>query len=172
MEMVEMRPPQSDLRSHTTRTGLVEEFFMDVYGVCFRILGRPYDAEDATQETFLALFRDLGKLDRADSRRGWVLAVARNTAVSLARSRKGTAPLLDGEAPALPIEEPLDRPRLHQALLTLKEEDRRLLEMRFLEEKSAGEMSQETGKNRGALATALCRALKRLRDIYHGRGVR
>ena len=163
-----MRPPRSDAASLSSRTGLVEEFFMDVYGVCFRILGRPYDAEDATQETFLALFRDLEKLERADSRRGWVLAVARNTAVSLGRSRKGTAPLVEGLAPAAPLEEPVDRPRLHQALGALGEEDRRLLELRFLEDMSAQEMAHATGRNRGALATALCRALGRLRQIYHG----
>ena len=139
---------------------------MDVYGACFRVLGHPHDAEDATQETFLALFRDREKLDAAESPRAWVLTVARNTAVSLFRSRRRAPPVVEGLAEAAPIEEPVDRDRLHDALAGLPEDDRQLLQMRFLENKNAGEMAAATGRTRGSLATALCRALQRLRGLY------
>lgn len=165
---VETRTPRSEPRSFSTQARLVEEFFMDVYGLCFRVLGRPHDAEDATQETFLALFRDPEKISCAESTRAWVLAVARNTAVSLFRSRRPAGPIIETLAEAAPIEEPADRARLHEALAGLAEEDRHLLEMRFLEGKGAAEMAAATGRHRGALATALCRALQRLRRIYHG----
>jgi RNA polymerase sigma factor (sigma-70 family) len=139
---------------------------MDVYGTCFRVLGHPHDAEDATQETFLAVFREREKLQAADSPRAWILTVARNTAVSLFRSRRRATPIVEGLAEAAPIEEPVDRNRLHVALAGLPEDDRHLLQMRFLENKSAEEMAAATGRNRGALATALCRALQRLRALY------
>ena len=164
---VEMQTPRSDPRSLSTQAQLVGIFFMDVYAVCFRVLGRPHDAEDATQETFLALFRDREKIARAESPRAWVLTVARNTAISFGRARRGTAPLVEGFAQAPPLEEPVDRDRLHDALAGLAEEDRHLLEMRFLEGKNAAEMAEATGRSRGSLATALCRALARLRRIYH-----
>ncbi len=165
---VETRPNRIEPRSFSTQAQLVEEFFMDVYGLCFRVLGDPHDAEDATQETFLALFRDREKIARAESPRAWVLGVARNTAVSLFRARRGVKPIVEGLAPAAPITEPVDRDRLREALSQLSDEDRLLLQMRFLEEKSAAEMAAATGRNAGALATALCRALQRLRQVYQG----
>ena len=165
---VETQPQRIEPRTFSTQAQLVEEFFMDVYGLCFRVLGHPHDAEDATQETFLALFREREKTARVESPRGWVLAVARNTAVSLFRARHRARPVAEGLAEAPPIEEPVDGDRLRDALSGLSEEDRQILQLRFLEGKGPGEMMAATGRNRGSLATALCRALQRLRQIYQG----
>jgi RNA polymerase sigma-70 factor (ECF subfamily) len=165
---VDMRPQKVEPRSASSPGELVEEYFMDVYSACFRVLGRPHDAEDATQETFLALFREKDKLAAAASVRAWVLAIARNTAISLLRSRRPAAPLFEGLADRGPIREPADRERLHQALAGLSEEERHLVQMRFLEGKSPAEMGAVTGRQPGTVATALCRALQRLRGLYHG----
>lgn len=165
---VEIRPQKVEPRSASSPTELVEEYFMDVYAACFRVLGRPHDAEDATQETFLALFREKDRLAAAASIRAWVLAVARNTSVSMLRTRRPAAPLADGLADPAPIREPADRERLHQALAGLSEEERHLVQMRFLEGKSPAEMSAASGRSTGGVAVALCRALQRLRGLYHG----
>ena len=165
---VEIRPQKVEPRSASSLTELVEEYFMDVYTACFRVLGRPHDAEDATQETFLALFRAKDKLAAAASVRAWVLAIARNTAISMLRTRRPATPLVEGVADPAPIREPADRERLHQALAGLSEEERALVQMRFLEGKSPAEMAVASGRNQGSVATALCRALQRLRGLYHG----
>jgi len=166
--LVDIRPQKVEPRSASGPTELVEEYFMDVYAACFRILGRPQDAEDATQETFLALFREKEKVAAAASTRAWVLAIARNTAISLLRARRPAAPLAEELAGAAPIREPADRERLHQALAGLSEDERHLVQMRFLEGKSPAEMAVASGRNPGSVAVALCRALQRLRGLYHG----
>ncbi|HZD00232.1 MAG TPA: sigma-70 family RNA polymerase sigma factor [Actinomycetes bacterium] len=67
-----------------------------VYGLCLRVLGSREDAEDATQETFLAVLR------RAASFRGeaafstWLFRIAVNAATDQARRR--------GRARAVPLE--------------------------------------------------------------------
>jgi RNA polymerase sigma-70 factor (ECF subfamily) len=165
---VDMRPRKVEPRPASSPAELVETYFMDVYGACFRVLGRPHDAEDATQETFLALFREKDKLAVADSVRAWVLAVARNTAVSMLRTRRPASLPAEPLSDPAPIREPADRERLHQALAGLSDDERHLVQMRFLEEKSPEEMSAASGRPRGAVATALCRALQRLRELYHG----
>jgi RNA polymerase sigma-70 factor (ECF subfamily) len=147
-------------------TELIQEHFMDVYRVCWRVLGRPQDAEDATQETFLSLFRSKEKLAAAESPRAWILTIARNTSISMLRTRRPAVPLAPELTPSGPIGEPVDRECLEQALAGLSEEERQLVEMRFLEGKSAAEMAAASGRSRGALATALCRALERLRGLY------
>jgi len=166
--LVDIRPQKVEPRSASGPTELVEEYFMDVYAACFRILGRPQDAEDATQETFLALFRAKEKVAAAASTRAWVLAIARNTSISLLRARRPAAPLIDEVAGAAPIREPADRERLNQALAGLSEEERHLVQMRFLEGKTPAEMAVASGRHPGSVAVALCRALERLRGLYHG----
>ncbi len=141
---------------------------MDVYAVCHRILGRREDAEDAAQETFLALFRERGKLEGLASEKAWVMTVARNTAISLGRARRRPPTLAEPAAGAAPLDGDADPERLDLALAALTEEERHLLQMRFLEGKGPAEIGEATGKSAGAAATALCRALRRLREIYHG----
>jgi RNA polymerase sigma-70 factor, ECF subfamily len=166
---VDTRPPKVEPRFPSSPTEIVEEYFMDVYAACFRVLGRPHDAEDATQETFLALFRVKEKLAAADSVRAWVLTIARNTAVSMLRKRRPAAPLAaETVGDPAPIREPADRERLHQALAGLSEDDRHLVQMKFLEGKNPAEMAAASGRSPGSVATALCRALQRLRGLYHG----
>jgi RNA polymerase sigma factor (sigma-70 family) len=84
------------------------------------------------------------------------------------RARRPAAPLVEEAAGAAPIREPADRERLHQALSALSEDERHLVQMKFLEGKSPAEMAAATGRNPGGVAVALCRALQRLRGIYHG----
>jgi len=165
---VEIRPQKVEPGSASSLTELIQDYFMDVYNVCYRVLGRPHDAEDATQETFLSLFRSRDRLAEAQSVRAWVLTIARNTAVSLLRTRRPAAALPESVADAAPIRDLGDPERLHRALAGLDEEDRHLVQMRFLEGKSPAEMAQSSGRPPGSVATALCRALQRLRGLYHG----
>jgi RNA polymerase sigma factor (sigma-70 family) len=165
---VDMRPEKVESQPASSPTELIREYFMTVYNVCFRVLGRPQDAEDATQETFLSLFRSQDKLAAAGSARAWILTVARNTSISMLRTRRPEVPLVDRAVAGGPIRDPADPERLRLALAGLSEEDRRLVQMRFLEGKSPGEMVAATGRTPRAVATALCRALERLRGLYHG----
>jgi RNA polymerase sigma-70 factor (ECF subfamily) len=166
---VDIRPEKVEPMPASGLTELIQEYFMDVYRVCWRVLGRPQDAEDATQETFLSLFRSKDKLAGAESVRAWILTIARNTSISMLRTRRPLAPLAPELTPSAgPIGEPVDRERLLEALAGLSEEDRQLVEMRFLEGKSPAEMAAASGRSRGSVATALCRALGRLRELYHG----
>jgi RNA polymerase sigma-70 factor (ECF subfamily) len=165
---VEIRPQKVEPVSASSLTELIQNYFMDVYNVCFRVLGRPQDAEDATQETFLSLLRTREKLAAAQSLRAWVLTIARNTSISMLRARRPAASLPESVADAPPIRSPGDPERLDRALAALSEEDRHLVQMRFLEGRSPAEMALASGRSPGSVATALCRALERLRSVYHG----
>ena len=67
---------------------LVEVTYRDVYTLCFRILGDPNDAAEATQDAYLKAWRGL-KGFRGDSLFStWLYRVATNTAISKHRGRK------------------------------------------------------------------------------------
>jgi RNA polymerase sigma-70 factor, ECF subfamily len=75
-----------------------------VYGLCLRILGNREDAEDATQEAFLAALRRAASFRRAAAFSTWLYRIAVNAATDQAR-RRGRARLapLDPEDAGLAV---------------------------------------------------------------------
>ena len=104
--------------------GLVDRYQADVYSTALRIVGRPEDAEDVTQDTFLRAFRALKRYDTARPFGAWLFTIAtrlcidhhrrhRAKMVSLTRPEEGSAEeertidLVDpGERPDSGREEP------------------------------------------------------------------
>lgn len=79
---------------------LVGRFQDRVYGLAFRMLGEPHDAEDVTQQTFLSLVEHLRDFREASTVAGWVLRIAANHALKLLRKRRGL--------PTVPLTDPVD----------------------------------------------------------------
>ena len=118
------------------RTGaayLIERYQMDVYNASLRILANPADAEDVTQDTFLAAFERMSTYRPGEALSPWLRAIARHRAIDLVR-RRARAP--EPELPAAPesVEKiALDRieaERVRAALNRLPSRDRTLLVLR------------------------------------------
>src|SRR5215212_9571789 len=98
-------PPTDELRPLVRRClsgcqsamlELVRRFQGPVFGLCYRMLGKREDAEDAAQETFIRVLRSLARWDEARDFEPWLLAIAGNrcrTALST-RKRRPTAEIL------------------------------------------------------------------------------
>ena len=76
-----------------------------IYGLCLRILGNREDAEDATQEAFVAALRKASSFRRAAAFSTWLYRIAVNAATDQAR-RRGRARLaaLDPEDAGLAVD--------------------------------------------------------------------
>jgi RNA polymerase sigma-70 factor (ECF subfamily) len=74
-----------------------------VYARCRRILGESAAAEDATQETFLRVFRHLAKAPGNDEAIAWIYRIATNYCLNELRGRKIRAQPLDPIEPAVPL---------------------------------------------------------------------
>ena len=57
---------------------LVERFRGQVFGLCFRMLAQRQDAEDAAQETFVRVLKNLHRWDQQRDFEPWLLAIAGN----------------------------------------------------------------------------------------------
>src|SRR5436305_14798936 len=76
---------------------LVERFQGQVFGLCYRMLGQRQDAEDAAQETFVRVLKNLHRWDQERDFQPWLLTIAGNrcrTALA-ARKRRPTAELAE-----------------------------------------------------------------------------
>ena len=67
---------------------LVTKLQPRVYGLTFRILQQAQDAEDATQQTFLALIENIADFREESSVATWVLRIATNNALKILRKKR------------------------------------------------------------------------------------
>jgi len=81
---------------------LVELHKRVVYGLCVRLLGDREEARDAAQETFVRAWTAMATYDSAQPFAPWLLRIARNHCIDLARRRLPAARKL--ELDALPEE--------------------------------------------------------------------
>jgi RNA polymerase sigma-70 factor, ECF subfamily len=85
-------------RDQGAMLALVERFQGQVFGLCFRMLGQRQDAEDAAQETFVRVLKNLHRWDPERDFEPWLLAIAGNrcrTALSNRMKRSSPQSLPD-----------------------------------------------------------------------------
>ena len=66
---------------------LFQTYHQSVYSLCYRLLARAEDAEDATQATFVGAFRGIASFRGAASLKTWLYRIAVNESLSLLRQR-------------------------------------------------------------------------------------
>lgn len=67
---------------------MVDRYHARVYSLSYGVLRNSEDAEEATQDTFLTLYRKIGTFDESKKFFSWFYRVALNQAYSRARRRK------------------------------------------------------------------------------------
>ena len=151
-----------------------------VYGLCFRMLREQMAAEDATQDAFLKAWSSIGSF-RGEFFRGWLLRIATNRCYDIIRA-KGRRPA--DSLDALPFEaEPTwtsqagdaEHPEQHaaraelsrhleRALAALPDDQRLVIILSDIEERSYEEIAEITGAAVGTVKSRLSRARAKLRD--------
>lgn len=134
------------------------------------------DAEDLAQETILATYGNLDGIEPG-SLHAWVRTVARNKHVDLVRRQAWFVPVPSIPESTGPDDGPLaaalaaaDRDDLRRFLLRLSPGDRRLIELRYLDDRSVEEVAAALGRPVNTVKVGLFRARKRLRaHIERGR---
>jgi RNA polymerase sigma-70 factor (ECF subfamily) len=153
---------------------LVDRETAAVYRNCLRILGRPHDAEDVTQESFVAAFRAIGSFRGEGSPRAWLMRIATRQAFRRLSQRRptaeldaiGEARLADGSGdPTTLVVAAESRDVVRDVVAGLPEPYREVVSLRFFGELSLAEVAETTGRPIGTVKTHLRRGLERLRPL-------
>ena len=157
----------------------VERETRAVYRACLRILGRQQDAEDVTQESFVAAYRAIGSYRGDGPLRGWLLRIATRQAFRRLAQRRPTAAIDSVSEPFL-ADSRTDptriavaselRSELRNAVEALPEPYREAVALRFFAELSLAEVADATGRPINTVKTHLRRGLERLRPLLGAQG--
>ena len=145
-----------------------------IYRICLRILGHAHDAEDVTQEAFVAAYRSMRSYRGDGALRGWLMRIATRQAYRRIGKRRPTADIATVPEPAVAdsTDEPTrvlvaaERDReVRTAVAALPEPYREVVALRFFGELSLAEVAEATGRPLNTVKTHLRRGLERLRPI-------
>lgn len=77
--------------TRTARERLFGELFRDygsrIYAVCYRFTGSRDDAEDIVQTVFETLWKNMGKIEKIESKQAWLNRVAVNKCIDFKRKK-------------------------------------------------------------------------------------
>jgi len=145
---------------------LYDMHFERVYAFIARRVGRRDATEDLTSEVFHKALANLKRFEwRGAPFTAWLLRIAAN---AITDEAKRTGKELTVADPREPIAESTsegveDLAWLFRLVDELPTEQRRVIAMRFGEEKSIGEIAREIGRSEGAIKQLQFRGLKTLR---------
>jgi RNA polymerase sigma-70 factor, ECF subfamily len=153
---------------------LYELNFARVYAYIARRVGDRDAAQDLTSDVFHKALANIQSFEwRGVPFAGWLLRIAANMIVD--RSKRGTKEITGQELPDLPdldkrpkLEEADQSARLFLLVDQLPQDQRRVIGMRFAEERSIREIAQALGRTEGAVKQLQFRALQNLRARMEG----
>jgi RNA polymerase sigma-70 factor (ECF subfamily) len=150
---------------------LYDRHVVRVYRHIYYMMGNAAEAEDLSAQAFLQAWEAIHRYQiRGAPFVSWLLRIAHNLAVSHLRSKKESSELpetlVDHGRHGNPEEElhrQLEAERVRKAILRLREEQRQVIMLRFVEDLEYREVAEIVGKSVAAVRVIQHRALNALR---------
>jgi len=150
-----------------------------VYRFALRFLNDEAAAEDTVSEVFIDVWRQAGRFEGRSQVTTWLLAIARNKALSLLRRR--SAEELDDEVAEF-IEDPSDNPEiamqktqrasvLQDCLTQLSPAHREIVDLVYYHEKTVEEVAEIIAVPTNTVKTRMFYARKRIGELMAAKGL-
>ena len=138
-----------------------------VLATALRLLGNMADAQDASQEVFLKLYRGLGQV-ASSNLPGWLYRVTVNVCHDMRRRGSPGAPAAAEAASADPQSELLESERrelVRRSLRLLSEKERQALVLRDLEGLSTAEVARAMGTAEATVRSHIWKARIKIKEF-------
>jgi RNA polymerase sigma-70 factor (ECF subfamily) len=155
---------------------LYDDFSAALLGITLGILKNRAEAEEALQEIFVTVWNKASSYDPKQGKAStWLITMARNRAVDALRSRQRREKLHESASSESflnnPTQDPPDSPliateraiEVHQALKSLPEEMRIVLELAFFHSLTQTEIAETLNEPLGTIKSRIRRAMERVR---------
>ena len=151
---------------------LVEQYQEDVLRICFLYLRDKTLAEDATQETFLKVYRSLDAFRGESSEKTWILKIAMHACYDINHSgwfrfmNRHVTPETLPEPCAASAEEDL---ALAAAVMELPRKLREVILLRYYQQLNVSEIARALHLSHSSVSGRLRRGRERLKKALEGR---
>ena len=169
--------------NHAAIEMLVRQYEAGVFKLAYSILGDEADANEVTQETFIAALKSLRTYQEKKTFKAWIYTIALNLSRSQLRKRKiierlkmtvGGIFRIETQKQVTPEDEVIKTEKeatIWNELNKLDERHRTVVVLRYFHELSISEISEIMSINEGTIHSRLHTARERLRDalqFMHG----
>jgi RNA polymerase sigma-70 factor, ECF subfamily len=150
---------------------LYDRHVVRVYRHIYYMIGNAAEAEDLTAQTFLKAWEAIDRYQvRGAPFISWLLRIAHNLGVSHLRAKRETSQLHDGlvddklrRDPEWSYQQTAEEELVREAILRLRDEQRQVIILRFIEDLDYREVAEIIGKSVAAIRVIQHRALNSLR---------
>jgi RNA polymerase sigma-70 factor (ECF subfamily) len=149
---------------------LYEENFPRVYAFVSRRVRNRQEAQDLTSQVFERALANLHRFEwRGTPFAAWLYRMASNAIADHYQAKSRELPIQDPPITDAELAQVEHRAMLSRCIDRLPAEQRRVVILRFFEERSIREIAGHIGKSEGAVKQLQWRALQKLRaDMNHG----
>ena len=157
---------------------LYDDMASPLLAVSVRILGDHQEAEEVIQDVFLEIWNKAAAFDESlGTAFHWTMSILRYRSIDRLRLRQRRSRIIDRlqefapadaaasemqTVPGLGVDE---MARVHAAVKSLPDEQRRMLEMAFFNGQTHAEISESTGEALGTVKARIRRGLLKLRSV-------
>jgi len=154
----------------------IEQYGPLVWSLARRLSRSPSDAEDATQEIFLDIWRSAGRFDASQgSDKLFIAMIARRRLIDRLRKTSAEPPMDPVEAlesaawadPGTASETSVEAEQARRALAELRPEQRQVLELGLLHGLSQSEIAAQLGVPLGTVKSDMRRGLIKVREYMN-----
>ena len=150
---------------------LYDRHVVRVYRHIYYMVGNAAEAEDLTAQAFLRAWEAIERYQvRGAPFVSWLLRIAHNLGVSYLRSKRESSELHDGivdtkerRNPEWSYQQTAEEEMVREAIMRLREEQRQVIILRFIEDLDYREVAEIIGKSVAAIRVIQHRALNSLR---------
>lgn len=142
-----------------------------VFTLAYRLMGNVPDAQDAAQEVYLRLYRQIGSFDEGREFRPWLTRITANVCMDLLRKRRTLVPIESIRPPAAAdqTDEAFDveqrRLLVNKALETLPAKQRAAIVLRDVEGLSTAQVAEALGTTETTIRSQISTGRLRLRQV-------
>jgi RNA polymerase sigma-70 factor (ECF subfamily) len=158
---------------------LLDKYSGQVHNLVLRVVGNREDAEELTQDVFMKVYRGIPSFKGESSLSTWIYRIAYNTAISATRRKKQTFLAVEEAqisnvseeevATALGYTGPSEQvARLETALELLPPDERGIILLYYMQDKTVDEVAGITGWSVSNVKTKLFRIRKKLFVLLKG----
>lgn len=140
----------------------IELYSGTVYRLAYMYTSNFADAQDITQDVFLALFCKQPRFSCPEQERAWLIRCAKNKSLNLLRSRRSHQPVND-EIPQTGGD--MHDCSVREGVLRLPDTLKSVTYLFYFEDMSVKEIAGALGISQSAVKTRLCRAREILRSL-------